>query len=548
MIGLAFGACALLGARRWVRVTVSLATLAGFVVLVTPEPSVIRAAAMAVIAMLAVLLGRAGAGVSVLSLAVVVLVIDDPWLARSFGFVLSVAATGALLLLAGPLARGLERWMPGPIALALAVPLAAQLACGPIIVLFAPQVALYGVLANIVAGPAAPIATVVGLGACLFASVPVLGAACAWLSWLPSAWIAQTSLVFARLPRAQLAWWEGAVGFAALSAIGAAVAVLIIAPPGGRGREVRADDAVDADREGVQSPCAPSARPLLRARVRRALRPLAAGVPIVAVGVVAGRMLVASRVLGPLTVPGDWSVAACDVGQGDALVVRSAGAVMLIDTGPEPEPLRTCLDRLGVARADLLVLTHFDADHTGGAEAVAGRVGLVLHGPEDERTAAVLASLGDPAHQRVVAGQTGVLGDAGYAVRWPTADAPFEPGNDASVVIDVGGGGVPRSLLLGDLSEQSQAAMLRDRPLEADYDIVKVAHHGSADQLFDLYRDASPALALVTVGENDYGHPRDEILDVLTSSGASIARTDRSGLVLVTGAADGLRVWRERAG
>jgi len=543
VIGLAFGACAPLGAPRWVRVAVSLATLAGFVVLVTPEASVIRAAAMAVIAMLAVLLGRAGAGVSVLSLAVVVLVIDDPWLARSFGFVLSVAATGALLLLAGPLARGLERWMPGPIALALAVPLAAQLACGPIIVLFAPQVALYGVLANIVAGPAAPIATVVGLGACLVASVPMLGAACAWLSWLPSAWIAQTSLVFARLPRAQLAWWEGAAGFAVLSLIGAAAAVLIIVPPGGRGTVQRAGDAADETQ-----PDGRGAGRLLRAGVRTALRPIAAAVLVVAVGIVAGRMLVASSVLGPLTVPGDWSVAACDVGQGDALVVRSAGAVMLIDTGPEPEPLRACLDRLGIARADLLVLTHFDADHTGGAGAVAGRVGLVLHGPEDERTAPVLALLGDPAHQQVAAGQSGVLGDAAYVVRWPAADAPFEPGNDASVVIDVGGAGVPRSLFLGDLSEQSQAAMLRDRPLEAAYDIVKVAHHGSADQLFDLYRDASPALALVTVGENDYGHPRDEILDVLASSGASIARTDRSGLVLVAESADGLRVWRERAG
>ena len=57
------------------------------------------------------------------------------------------------------------------------------------------------------------------------------------------------------------------------------------------------------------------------------------------------------------------------------------GAVLLVDTGPAPEPLAACLDRAGIARIDLLVLTHFDLDHIGGVSAVYGRVGTVLHGP-----------------------------------------------------------------------------------------------------------------------------------------------------------------------
>src|SRR5690606_25237668 len=120
---------------------------------VSPEPSVVRAATMAAIAMLGVLLGRPGAGVSVLALAVVVLLVLDPWLAASLGFALSTAATGALLLAAAPLTDGLARWMPRPVALAVAVPLAAQLACGPLLVLIDPRVPLYGVVANMLAAP-----------------------------------------------------------------------------------------------------------------------------------------------------------------------------------------------------------------------------------------------------------------------------------------------------------------------------------------------------------------------------------------------------------
>src|SRR5690606_35474765 len=100
VVGLAYGACALCGLGRRTRIVVATAVLAGFVVLVTPEASVIRAAAMSAIGMFALLLGRRGAGAAVLALAVTVLVAADPWLATSFGFLLSAAATGALLLLA----------------------------------------------------------------------------------------------------------------------------------------------------------------------------------------------------------------------------------------------------------------------------------------------------------------------------------------------------------------------------------------------------------------------------------------------------------------
>ncbi|MEL5990152.1 ComEC/Rec2 family competence protein [Microbacterium phosphatis] len=517
VVGLAFGAAALLGAPRGVRIAAGLTALGGFVVLVTPEPSVIRAGGMAAIALLALVLGRAGAGVSVLALAATVLLVADPWLAASYGFVLSVVATGSLLLLAGPLSRGLSRWLPSPLALALSVPLAAQLACGPVLVLLAPEVPLYGVLANLLAEPAAPLVTVVGLAACLAAPLPVLADGLAAVAWLPSAWIASTAETMSALPSARVTWPPGLGGAALLAAAGLLVGILIL----------RAGSADARDR-----------------RMRR----IAAALLAAGTGVTAGLTALAG-VAGPLSVPADWAVAACDVGQGDGLVLRSAGVVAVVDTGPAPAPLAACLARLGIDRVDLLVLTHFDLDHAGGVAALRDRVATVLHGPidgaDDEAT---LAELGGVRRVPAAAGLSGVLGTARWRVLWPRPQSPaFPAGNDASVVLEVAGPDVPRTILLGDLSASSQAALLGSGLVAGPYDVVKVAHHGSADQDPDLYAEIAPRLAVISVGAaNDYGHPRAEILATLADLGVMTERTDRSGLVLVSPDHEGLRVWRER--
>ncbi|MCR2826421.1 ComEC/Rec2 family competence protein [Microbacterium sp. zg.Y909] len=520
VVGIAFAVAALCGARRGVRVACGLAVLAGFVVLVTPEPSVVRAAAMASIAMLGVLLGRVGAGLSVLCLAVVALLVADPWIAAEIGFTLSVAATGSLLLLSGPLADGIGRRMPRPLALTLAVPLAAQLACGPLLIIVEPSVALYGVAANLLAAPAAPVATVVGLAACLAAPIPVLQAGLTAAAWLPAAWIAGTALTVAGLPGATVPWPEGVRGVVALAAVGAAVAVV----------------------------CAAGAP----TRAWRRARAASAVMLAMLAGAGAGAALL-STAIAPATVPTGWSIAACDVGQGDAVLVRSGVAVALIDTGPDPAALEECLRRFGIRRIALLVLTHFDADHVGGLEAVAGRVDLVVHGPPADAAAhTALRQLEAGGARRVegTAGVSGALGDARWRVLWPNAgSAAFPAGNDASVVVDVSGGGVPAALFLGDLSASPQEALAASGRLAAGYAVIKVAHHGSADQAQRLYRMLQPAVALVTVGvDNDYGHPRGEILDLLVEVGATIARTDRDGILVISSAgADGLTVWRERA-
>jgi len=85
--------------------------------------------------------------------------------------------------------------------------------------------------------------------------------------------------------------------------------------------------------------------------------------------------------------------------------------------------------------------------------------------------------------------------------------------------------------------------------LAPPYAIVKVAHHGSADQDAELYVAARPAVALVTVGtDNDYDHPRAEALAILETVGARIARTDREGMIALWSSDGAVTIWRERGG
>lgn len=544
VVGLAYGAVAAAGGSRRSRICGGVAGLVGFVLLVTPEPSVVRAAAMAGIAMLGVLLGRTGAGIAVLSLAVSVLLIADPWLAGSLGFALSAVATGSLVLCARPLATGLARRMPRALALALSVPLAAQLACGPLLVMITPTVPLYGVLANLLAAPAAPVATIVGLAACLAAPLPWVQSGLTAITWLPAAWIAGIAQTFHALPGDQVPWLEGWLGVAALAVVSLAIGTVVVVPR-------------------VAAPHVASEPAPPRARTRRT-RPIMVALPrsqrlragalvllAIVAGIVAGSAALHTAA-GRFTLPTNWSVLACDVGQGDAVLVRSGEAIGLIDTGPDPELLDQCLARAGIDRIDLLVLTHFDLDHAGGAEAVIGRVGVALHGPVGTPAGAeVLANLAGGGAKTVQAhtNVTGTLGQASWSVLWPPAETrAFPPGNDVSVVMDVRGGGLPTSLFLGDLSAAPQAALAASGLVEGPYDLVKVAHHGSADQDPGLYELAHPATALVTVGaDNTYGHPREEILTALAGLGVRIARTDLEGVIAVWRAGAEVRVWRERA-
>lgn len=500
VVGLAMLAGAAFGVPRGWRVAASVVLLAGFVLLVTPEPSVLRAAVMAGIVLVTLASGRPVRGLPVLSLAVLVLLIADPWLARDYGFVLSVLATGGLLLFSGPLTGVLTRWMPRWLATVTAVPLAAQLACQPVLILLDASIPVHGIAANLLAAPAAPVATILGSLACVLSpAVPPLAEALAVLAWLPASWIATLAEISAGLPGARMPWPPGALGVMLCALVTAGVVTAAV----------------------------------LR---RRSLWLATAGLLILTVAGMAGTHLVQR-----LRQPGDWQIAMCDVGQGDAALVRSTGRIMLIDAGPDEQRLTDCLDALGIGRVDVFVATHFDLDHVGGAAAVLGRAGQVLAGPpvtaDDERLLVQFQASGAEVIA-AKAGMSGLLGELRWRVLWPPERGGYE-GNDGSVVIAAEGvgecaAGCLSSLFLGDLGEHTQAALLAAADVPA-VDVVKVAHHGSADQSAALYARAAATVGLIGVGaDNGYGHPTATLLGELRALGTTVARTDRAGLVLLS--------------
>ena len=222
---------ALCGAGRKVRLIAASVTLIAFVVLVTPQPSVLRAAVMAMVVMFSLFSGRPGSGIPLLALATLLMLLWNPWWAIDFGFILSVSATAGIVLFSGPLTMSLSRWLPFWLSAMIAIPLSAQLLCQPFIILLSPQLPTYGVLANVIAAPAAPVATVIGLVACLVAWwAPGLALPLLWMSWLPAQWIGHTASLIASFPQAQLPWFEGMSGAFSAAMLSVLVLLALLAP------------------------------------------------------------------------------------------------------------------------------------------------------------------------------------------------------------------------------------------------------------------------------------------------------------------------------
>lgn len=191
--------------------------LLGFVTLVGPDPSVLRAASMGALGVLALLSGRPSQAGPLLCVVALILLLADPWLSGSFGFVLSVLATAGLIGLGPPLRRWLGRLMPDWLAALLAIPLAAQLTVAPVIVLLQPRLTSYAVLANLFAAPVVALCTIAGiLALCLLAFLPWAAFPLIAGAGLGAGWIAGLAGFFQGLPGAALPWWEGWAGVAAM--------------------------------------------------------------------------------------------------------------------------------------------------------------------------------------------------------------------------------------------------------------------------------------------------------------------------------------------
>jgi competence protein ComEC len=520
VLAAALALCRVLGVRRRWRPPVALLLLAGFVILARPEPSVLRAAVMGVVGLLGLSTSRRRMGVPALSAAILVLLCIDPWLSRSFGFALSTLATLGLLLFARPWGDWFARFLPTRLkwlGVAIAIPVAAQAMCGPVVVLLQGSVTLIGVLANLLAAPLVAPATVLGVTVALVALIshPV-AVMLGWLAAAPTLGIAWIARACAGVPMGTMPWPDGAPGALLLAFL--SVGLLFLGP-------------------------------WLMATARS--RPYA----VAALSVLT---LAAAWPTGGLVWPPDnWRMVACDVGQGDALVLASgAGHAVVVDAGPDPAALDGCLTRLHVEVLDAVVLTHFHADHVEGLAGVAqGRaVRQILTSPVLDPASQVrevkrwAAAAGIPVRS-LYPGDRFRWGAVRADVIWPAR--VIQEGsvpNNASVVMSVDVSGL-RVMMPGDVetvaAHQVLLALRRDplrqgRHVMGGFDVLKVAHHGSRLQDPVLLAEVRAPVALISVGVgNTYGHPAPRTLDLLRANGSQVFRTDQRGDIAVTRASDG---------
>jgi competence protein ComEC len=477
-------------ARPLVQVAVALFACGVFVVTARPDPSVLRATVMGVVGVLAIARGAKDAS-RALSWAVIVLLMIDPWLARSAGFVLSVLATAGIIWLSPMFERRLASWLPRALAVAVAVPIAAQLATMPVIVALSGQISVVSVAANVIVAPAVAPATVLGMLAGIAQLIsPVLAWPPAQLARLAALLIVTVAKVSAR--------GEGAT----IHAVAPSWLVVILTVA--------------------------AAIVLLKMAAR----------PVAMLALCAAAAFFVMQPGRSALAGGAAIMVACDVGQGDATVLPiDEHSAVLVDTGADSTLVDRCLRRLGIDHLALLVFTHSDADHVAGWRgAIRDRqVDALMVGPSGG------PNVPNVPRREAQAGEVLTLGPLQLETIWPGAHPPSTASNDVSIVQRATIHDV-RIVLAADVGEAAQRALLREHP-DVAADILKVSHHGSADQSEKFIDAVHPVLSTVSCGRhNEYGHPTASTLAMLSREGSSVGRTDLDGTLVVELGPQGLSV------
>ncbi len=481
-----------------IRLVFTAIALASFIALVRPSPSVLRAAAMASVVLIARGVGRRSDPLPALGFAIAAVVIADPWQARDPGFALSVLATAGLLLLAPRIGVWLGKFVPTFIANSLSPPIAAVVMCAPILVALSGYLGPMTVIANLLAAPMVAPITIIGFLAALISpfSSP-LSSFLILLIRLPAAWIAGVAHWAGNFPVVQLTKGLGGFisGILLLLFVGAAIVLF---------------------------------------RISRKL-PIAIVVILVLIFGWLGQWP-----------RGDWQVANCDVGQGDSLVVNLGNHQgVVVDTGPDAALEDRCLKQLGIDSVPLLILTHFHADHVEGVAGLlhsrdVGQVWVSNNNEPAFESGRVLSLLRKVPRVVALRGTAttvmSVRGPISIRSLWPDDGShTFEvlPGdgsaiNNSSLALEISGEDFSL-FVAGDIEPSAQHEILASMH---HVDIYKVSHHGSIYQDQAFMERLAPTISIISVGTgNTYGHPASQTTAALTRLRSKIYRTDKSGAI-----------------
>jgi competence protein ComEC len=496
------------------------------------SPSVLRATAMAVVMLVATLVGRQRSGFTAVVMAGAALVLWQPLIIADVAFQLSFAATVGIVLYAQPvrdalLSRLSRLSQPTASFLAenLAVTTVASIAVLPIIAGSFGRLSLVSLPANVVAGPVFVLALAGSFVTAVAAAVEDdLGRVTAEVTYLPIAtlvWIGRTA---AELPFAS-ARLDGAGALESAIAYGV-LAMVVTAISRMRTAAVEAQEV-----------------PATRVR----LPPAATCAGVLAV-LAAVTLWQAVELENPTL-----RVTVLDVGQGDAILIETpAGHRILVDGGPSGPALMQALGRVlphDARRIDLLVLSHGQDDHVTGFVELLQRydVGATIMGPHAGETAAYRAWRAELDRQGVPLHVTnsGDWVDLGQGIRLDVlapddgASERVDDLNNNSLVARLSYGEVS-FLLTGDIEAEGEQRLL-DSGHGLKSTVLKLAHHGSEGSSTPALLDAvRPQIAVVSAGaENSFGHPSPTTR--LRLAGTPLLRTDLNGdLRLET---DGRSLW-----
>ncbi len=504
-----------LGCPKRAAAVVALTALVAYCLICDGGASVVRAGLVGALAIVAELRFRDRQRWYLLLVGLAVLLVHQPRAIGDPGLQLSFAAVVGMFLIASPIAESCGELMPRRLADLIAQAATATIATAPVVIWHFGQLSLAGLVVNLIAVPLAAAIVVLALtGIALGAAVAPIGIAIGWVTGLGASlllWLARTA---SAVPGATvtLPAWVAIVG-----------AVIVIAAVFGL-RRLRA-----------------SSGPVVAIRTPRVAL-LAAFAALIA------GVTVAIPVRRP---PEPWpqhaAVTALDIGQGDAILLRSPdGAAALIDTGPPgpTPPVERALRRAGVRRLDLMAITHDQLDHSGAAGAVLDDVQVgTFATPVDVPAITARARRHGVAVRSIAAGDVIQVGAWRLDVLWPLPGfTPPPDANDAALVVLARAPGI--SALLTADAESNVLTRLRLRHV----DVLKVSHHGSADAgLADVLRRLTPTSALISVGAgNSYGHPVPATVATLTQASVRVERTDRSGSVTALGGPGGVTFYTER--